>query len=205
MSRLRTPMLCFVMLFAFAPVGAAENDADAARLSQRLQAIEADTRTNTFAAYERLQARQAIAALAAARSRQRDAALQIAERRVEIAEIAAGTEATRREIDRLDRERSELLVESSRQEAERARQEAERLRVQAQIQAEEAQRLRLAAEEESLARQDAELVLDDVAGDQANKLRAARQREAELARREAELMSGEGQTPPAKPKSKNKP
>ena len=205
MSGLRTPMLCFVMFFAFAPVRAAEGDADAARLSQRLQAIEADTRTNPFAAYERLQARQAIDALAAARSRQRDAALQIAERRVEIAEIAAGTEATRREIDRLDRERSELLVESSRQEAERARQEAERLRVQAQIQAEEAQRLRLAAEEESLARQDAELVLDDVAGDQANKLRAARQREAELARREAELMSGEGQVAPAKPKPKKRP
>ena len=205
MSKLRMPMLCFVMLFAFAPVQAAEVDADAARLSQRLQAIEADPRTNTFAAYERLQARQAIYTLAAARSRQRDAALQIAERRVEIAEIAAGTEATRREIDRLDRERSELLVESSRQEAERARQEAERLRVQAQIQAEEAQRLRLAAEEESLARQDAELVLDDVAGDQANKLRAARQREAELARREAELMSGESQAPPPKPKPKKRP
>ena len=205
MSRLRAPMLCFVMVLAFAPVRAAEGDADTARLSQRLQAIEADPRTNTFAAYERLQARQAIDALAAARSRQRDAALQIAERRVEIAQIAAGTEATRREIDRLDRERSELLVESSRQEAERARQEAERLRVQAQIQAEEAQRLRLAAEEESLARQDAELVLDDVAGDQANKLRAARQREAELARREAELMSGEGQATPAKPKPKKRP
>jgi hypothetical protein len=63
----------------------------------------------------------------------------------------------------------------------------------------------LAAEEESLARQDAELVLDDVAGDQANKLRAARHREAELARREAELMSGEGQAPPPKPKPKKKP
>jgi len=206
MIAMRVPMAClvFVMAFAFAPTRAAEGDPDAARLSQRLQAIEADMRTNTFAAYERLQARQAIDALVAARSRQRDAALQIAERRVEIAEISARTEATRREIDRLDRERSDLLVEASRQEAERARQESERLRVQAQIQAEETQRLRQAAEEQALARQDAELVLDDVAGDQADKLRAARQREAELARREAELMAGD-KAPPAKAKPKPKP
>ena len=96
----------------------------------------------------------------------------------------------RREADRLDRTRSELLVEASRREAERARREAERLRVQAQIQAEEAERLRLAAEAEALARQEAETTLDTVAGQQANRLSAARQRELKLAREEAELVSG---------------
>ncbi|MEP6634763.1 MAG: hypothetical protein ABJA62_11205, partial [Luteimonas sp.] len=197
MKSMRWPMLCFVMLLAFAAAHAAQGDADVAGLSQRLQAIEADAQLNTFAAYERLQARQAVDALAAARGKQRDAALPIAQRRVETAEIAAHTEATRREIDRLDRERSDLLVEASRQDAERSRQEAERLRVQAQIQAEEAERLRAAADEQAAARQDAELVLDDVAGDQASKLRAARQREADLARQEAALMAGDQTT--AKP------
>ncbi|MEE7558488.1 hypothetical protein HH299_01075, partial [Xanthomonas sp. Kuri4-2] len=71
-----------------------------------------------------------------------------------------------------------------------ARQEAERLRVQSQIQAEEAERLRQSAEQEALARQDAELALTSVAGKQTAKLNAAQQKAAQLAREEAELMSG---------------
>lgn len=186
-----TPRLLAVALLLVAlavPAAHAADDPEQARLAQRLRAIEVDPTRNTFAAYERLQARQALDALAAARSAQRADALQIAQWRVETAELAAGTEAARREIDLLDRERSELLVEASRQDAARARQEAERLRVQAQIQAEEAARLRMTAEQEAQMRQEAEIVLDDVAGAQAAKLRAARQREAELARRERELL-----------------
>lgn len=191
MTQHATPtMLAIVVTLAFSllPAARAAEDPEQVRLQQRLIAIEADPARNTLAAYERLQARQALDALAAARSSQRPDALQIAQWRVETAELAASTEAARREIDRLERERSELLVEASRQDAARARQEAERLRIQAQIQAEETARLRLAAEQEAMARQEAEIVLDDVAGAQAAKLRAARQREAELARREAELM-----------------
>lgn len=191
MTQHATPtMLVIVVTLAFSllPAARAAEDPEQVRLQQRLIAIEADQARNTLAAYERLQARQALDALAAARSSQRPDALQIAQRRVETAELAASTEAARREIDRLERERSELLVEASRQDAARARQEAERLRIEAQIQAEETARLRLAAEQEAMARQEAEIVLDDVAGAQAAKLRAARQREAELARREAELM-----------------
>jgi len=186
-----------------AAVAHAADDANTARLSQRLQQIDDDLSLAGMASYERLQARQAVERLAAARSRDRENALYVAERRVEIAEIAARTELGRREIERLDRERSDLLVEASRRDAEQARQESERLRVEAQIQAEEGERLRMAAEQEAAARQQAEGVLDDVAGNQAAKLRAARQRQAELARREAELMSG-GDKPAdkAKPKSK---
>lgn len=169
------------------PAAYAAEDPDARRLLQRLQALDADPVQRGFAQYERLQARQAVDAYANARG-DRALPLQVAEWRVETAETAARTETIRREIGELDRERSDLLVEASRQEAERARQEAERLRVQAQIQAEEAARLRMAAESESSARQEAEIVLDGVASDQAAKLRAARAREAELARREAELM-----------------
>lgn len=190
------------VLGASALQGQAAENPDVVRLDQRLQALDADPATSQVAAYERLQARQSLQVLATARSAQQAAALQVAEQRVETAEVAARTATIRSEIDRLDRERSELLIEASRQDAARARQEAEHLRIQAQIQAEEAARLQQQANDEVMAREDAENALDDVAGAQAAKLKAARQREAELARREAELM---GTAPPAQGKSDTKP
>ena len=168
---------------------AAENPV-VVQLNQRLAALQADPDLADLAAYEKLQAQHAVTAFSKARRSQRETAQYVAERRVQIAETAARAQAARREADRLDRTRSELLVEASQREAERARREAERLRVQAQIQAEEADRLRLAAEAEALARQEAETTLDTVAGQQANRLSAARQRELKLAREEAELVSG---------------
>jgi len=192
-----------VLLLATAvPVFAQQAPGNVVSLNQRLMTLDADARTSGFASYERLQARQSIDALAAARSRDQGSALYVAARRVETAEIAVRTEAARREIERLDRERSELLVEASRRDAELARQEAERLRIEAQIQLEEATRLRQAAEEESLLRQEAEGVLDDVAGDQAAKLKAARARDAELTKKEAELLKAGSAKPSTKPKAK---
>lgn len=190
MNRLLTAALVAALLVPGA-VLAQSRDADdgSAVLQARLRALDADPERANLAAYERLRARQALEALAGTRGAQARAdARQVAEWRVETAEIAAATALARRQIDRLDRERSELLVEASRQDAARARAEAERLRIQAQIQAEEAERLRLEAEIESGARQRAEGVLDDVARTQADRLRAAREREAELRRQEAELL-----------------
>ncbi|TWT18649.1 hypothetical protein FQY83_14835 [Luteimonas marina] len=179
---------CLSLLLAL-PLAHAADDPDVAQLSQRLVALDADASLGGLASLERLQARQAVEALdASRRSRQRPSILQVAQWRVETAEISARTEAARRDIDRLDRERSDLLLEASRREAARARQEAERLRIQAQIQAEEATRLRQAAEEESLARQEAETVLQGVSSREAAKLRAARERAAELKRQEEELL-----------------
>lgn len=170
------------------PAAAQEGEGAAARLSQQLVALDADSQTASLAAYERLQARQAVEALANARSRDRDAAYYVAERRVRIAEIAARTEAMQRRIDQLERERSELIVEASRRDAAQARAEAERLRIQARIQAEEAARLRQQTVTDAEAMQDIEAALQNVAGAQAAKLKAAREREAELARQEAELL-----------------
>lgn len=182
----------------------------------RLQALDADPRLNSFAAYERLRAHQALDAAMATRGKQRDAAMRVAGQRVAIAELSARNEAARRAIGQLDRQRSDLLVEASRQEAERARQEAERMRIQVQIQAEEAQRLRAAAQAEAAARQQAEDVIVDVGNAEAAKLKAARERDAELAKQEAKLMAA-GKSPSshakagpkrqakAKPKSKAKP
>jgi outer membrane protein OmpA-like peptidoglycan-associated protein len=187
--RIRPAALAVALALASSTAVAADNPV-VVQLNQRLSALQADPALAELAAYEKLQAQHAITAFDKARRSQRETAQYIAERRVEIAEIAARTQATRRDADRLDRTRSELLVEASRREAERARREAERLRVQAQIQAEETERLRLAAEAEALARQEAETTLDTVAGQQANRLSAARQRELKLAREEAELVSG---------------
>lgn len=188
-AKMSAKMLACALLLASLPAYAAERP-EVIALNQRLVALQSDPQLAEFASYEKLQAQQAVAVLAKARGKQRDSALYLADRRVEIAETAARAEAARREADRLDRTRSELLVEASRRDAARARQEAERLRVQAQIQAEEAERLRMAAEAETLARQDAEDMLSSVAGQQTARLSAARQKEAQLARQEAELMSG---------------
>lgn len=141
---------------------------------QRLQLLDADTRLNPFAQYERLQARQALAALATVKRRGLPAALAQAERRVGIAEQAARVEAARREIDRLERERAELLVEASRRDADRARAEAEKLRLQAQLEAEAAAQRQAEAEQ----------------AQQQEEVRAARAREMALARKEAELVAG---------------
>jgi outer membrane protein OmpA-like peptidoglycan-associated protein len=187
--RMNAKMLACALLLVSLPALSAERP-EVIALNQRLVALQSDPQLAEFASYEKLQAQQAVAVLVKARGKQRDSALYLADRRVEIAETAARAEAARREADRLDRTRSELLVEASRRDAARARQEAERLRVQAQIQAEEAERLRVAAEAETLARQDAEDMLSSVAGQQTAKLSAARQKEAQLARQEAELMSG---------------
>ena len=177
-------------LLAMPLLAVAAEDPAVGALSHRLMVLQADMATADVASFEKLQAQQAIAALAKAKRKELDDARYLAERRVAIAEAASRAALARREVGELERTRSELLIEASRRDAARARQEAEQLRVQTQIQAEEAERLRLAAEAETLARQDAEDMLTSVAGLQTAKLSAARQKEAQLARQEAELMSG---------------
>lgn len=178
---------CLFMLLAL-PQARAADAPDVAGLDQRLLALDADAAMAGLAPLERLQARQAVDALAAVRPRQRQGALLVAQWRVEAAEIATRTAVARRELERLERERADLLLEASRREAARARQEAERLRIQAQVQAEEAARLREAAETEAMARQEAESVLEGVSAREAARLRAARERAAELKRQEEELL-----------------
>jgi hypothetical protein len=183
------------LLLAASAVQAANPDADVARLGQRLQALDADAAAAGLASYERLQARRAVDALATAGSRQRADALQLAEWRVETAELATRTELMRRQIAGLERELNELKLEAIRREAALARAEAERLRIQAQIQAEEAERLRQMAEAEAAARQEAETVLQNVSAREAARLKAAREREAELKRQEQELLKVLGEQP----------
>ncbi len=180
-----------VMGLAVLPVLAmAKDDPEIDAFNRRVAALQNNPQTADLARYERLQAQQAIAALAEAKRRDREEMRFLADRRVEIAELSARTALARRELEQVDSSRSDLLIEASRREAARARQEAERLRVQSQIQAEESERLRQSAEQEALARQDAELALTSVAGKQTAKLNAAQQKAVQLAREEAELMAG---------------
>jgi len=188
--RLHRTLLAAALLASPVLVMAADDPA-VAQLSQRLMAISGTPDTADMAAFERLQAQQAINTLQNAKRRDQELARYLAERRVEIAETAVRTGLAAREVGRLEQTRTELLIEASRRDASRARQETERLRMQAQIQAEEAERLRLAAENEALARQDAENALTSVAGKQQARLSAAQQNAAKLAREEAELVSGQ--------------
>ncbi len=186
-----TRMLLLALSLSLPFTSLAAEDPAVAQLNQRLLTIQANPDTAELAAFQRLQAQQAVADLAKAKRRDVDQARYLAERRVEIAESSVRAALAQREVDRLERTRSELLIEASRRDAVRARQEAERLRVQAQIQAEESERLRIAAETEALARQDAETALTSVAGKQTARLSAAQQSAAKLAREEAELVSGQ--------------
>jgi len=169
---------------------------EAQQLTQRLAELSSNPEHASLAALERIQAQQAINTFTRARRHEIATALQIAQWRVETAELALQTELIHRQIQELERERGELILKASRREAERARQEAERLRIQAQIQAEEAERLRMAVEAEAHARQEAEGVLDTVTNDQVERARRARQRAAELkAQEEALRRSLEEQDP----------
>ena len=190
MTTFRTRFALAGLLLATTTPVALAADADVERLQGRLAALRADPALGRLAVYEQMEAQQAIATLDKARRSERADALYLAGRRVEIAEVAASVQAAQAEVSRLDLQRSELLLEASRRDAQRARQENERLRLQAQIQAEEAERLRLAAEAEALARTDAEEALGKATGRQVSQLSAARRKEAELARQEAELVSG---------------
>jgi len=168
-------LIVVIGLAATTPVLAqqpAENP-EAALLVQRLHALDSVPDHAGLAALERLRAQQAIDAFVKARRGEIATALQVAQWRVETAELAVQTETIQRQIQVLERERGELLLEASRREAARARQEAERLR--------------RAVEAEAQARQEAEGVLDTVASDQVERARAARQRAAELKAQEEAL------------------
>jgi outer membrane protein OmpA-like peptidoglycan-associated protein len=180
--------LTLALLLAISGTALAADDAVVAQLNARLSALDNNPQLREQGAYERMQAMQAIARYDDSKRAERDSTLYVAQRRVEIAEIAAQTAVDNRQVGELDQTRNALLLEASRRETARVRQEAERLRVQQQIQAEEAERVRQQAEAEASA--EAEQVMTNATDNQQAKLSAARQKDASLARQEAELVSG---------------
>jgi outer membrane protein OmpA-like peptidoglycan-associated protein len=177
-----------VLAFLLAAPASAEKvpDAELLRLQAQLQALDNDPALAELAGVARLKARQALQQLQLARSRDREQALFLASRWVEAAEASARTELLLQQSVQLDRERDQILLEASRRDAERARREADDLRRQTLAREEEAQRLAEQVEAERLASQQTTADAEAEAA-QARKLAEARGREAELARKEAEL------------------
>jgi outer membrane protein OmpA-like peptidoglycan-associated protein len=111
------------------------------RLQAELNALETDPSLGEFAPAERIRARQALDALAAARGKDdRASATWVAERRISIARAVAEAELSERQLVQLERERDRILLDASRRDAELARLEAEKLRLQNLARAEETQR-----------------------------------------------------------------
>jgi outer membrane protein OmpA-like peptidoglycan-associated protein len=184
--RIAIVLTALLLAAATAPTFAAsasEHELAVARLQAQLQELDADPSLADLGGLERLKARQAIEAARDAKRRERDHRAALAGLRVRTARIAAEAELLETQARQLDRERDEIMVESSRLEAERARREAQRLQLLAIAREEASQRER----DQEEAAQAAALELAGAETAQARKLAAARAREAELARREAEL------------------
>ena len=186
---MRTIALLLACSFLVACGGAPKRDLDHERISAELATLESDPALGQLAGVERVQARQALQALANAARSEREVAAFAAERRVEIANVAAQAELAERQAEQLARERDQILLEASRRDAEIARIEAEKARLQSLARAEEAERATRAAAaarlESAQSHESAQLALAEA--DQARALAQAQSREASLARREADL------------------
>lgn len=185
----RAAMALALLLALTASVSAKPKpDPELDRLNAQMATLDGDPALAELAGLERLKARQALVELQSARSRDHDQALYLAQRRVAAADAAAHAELLQQQSDQLDRERDRIMVQASRLAADRARHEAELLRLQKQASEEESQRLAEAAAAERVASA-AAVTNAQAASAQARKLAEARGREAELARKEAELAS----------------
>lgn len=191
MNALRASLLACLLVAAWlggagASIAAEAVDPDVARLNDALAALDGDPALADKAGLERFKARQALATLIAARKRDRDHALVLANAWVEAAQDAAQAEVLMQQASQLDRDRDQIMLEASRRDAELARREADRLRVQTLAREEEAQRLAESVEAERLAAEQS-AANAQATSSQALKLADARAHETELARKEAEL------------------
>lgn len=178
---------CLMLLAACLVGGGAARAADQpdpaiARLAAVLGGLDSDPALADKAPLERFKARQALADAQVVRSRDRAHALILANAWVMAARDAAQAELLNQQSAQLDRERDQIMLEASRRDAELARREADRLRLQSLAREEEAQRLA-----ESMAQDQQAVEHSEAQASQALKLADARAREAELARKEAEL------------------
>ena len=178
---------CLVLSAAWLAGGSAAWAADQpdpaiVRLAEVLSTLDNDPALADKAPLERFKARQALADAQVVRSRDRAHALILANAWVQAARDAAQAELLNQQSAQLDRERDQIMLEASRRDAELARREADRLRLQSLAREEEAQRLA-----ESMAQDQLAVEHSEAQASQALKLADARAREAELARKEAEL------------------
>jgi hypothetical protein len=117
----------------------------------------------------------------------------LAELRIAVYVAAVAAARDRERLGALDDERKAILLEASRRDAELARLEAEKLRLQSLARAEEAERLREEADAERARSEEIGAAAEQARADAdaARRLAEARAREASLARQEAELASAQ--------------
>ncbi len=182
--RLLPPLIALAAALCWLPAAQAQSATElhaqaVAVLDAELRSLDSDPSLADLAGLERLQARQSIAQAQSAKRRDREHSLAIARVRLQAARIAAEAGLLAGQSLQLDRERDQILVEASQREAQQARSETERLRLRGLARQEATERAE-AAQVVALEAADAETA-------QARKLAQARGREAELARKEAEL------------------
>lgn len=187
---MRALLLLVALWLVAGPSFASKPDPVLDGFNQRLQALDSDPQLSDKGQVERLRARLAIGAYAGARSRDRAHFAQLATWRLQAAESAAQAELLQDQGVQLDRERDAILVEASRRDADRARAEAERLRLETLAREEEAERLAMQAEQDRVALEQqtaTDMQAANAETEQALRLAKARERELELARKQAEL------------------
>ena len=137
----RAAALVFAALLA-ACGSAPRRDLDFDRLHASLQALATDPELGKLALAERALAEAAVRRLDASSINAKEHAQlsYLAERRVDIAYIAAQTEQEKARLAQLQREHAELLLAASRRETEAVRAELDRQRRDALLQQEEAER-----------------------------------------------------------------
>ncbi|MEP6484130.1 MAG: OmpA family protein [Rudaea sp.] len=177
-------MIACLFVIATSGAHAARQDLDFERLRSSLNALSADPALGNLAPAERALAEQAVQALNDSSGGKAEHAqrLYVAERRVDIAYAAAQAVEAEQRLAKLDRDHDRMLLEASRRKAETARMEVEKQRIQSMLQAEESERLRAEGEQNAQA---AELARAQAA--QTQRLADAQAKEAELARKEAQL------------------
>lgn len=120
----------------------------------------------------------------------------LARKQLEIARAEAFAERARRDIDQVERQRTQLLLRASRLEAQQARQAAESALMNAIATQEEMERARQQASRSEQARQAATERAREAReeAEQARRVAEAQSAEIDLARREAELASAQAQS-----------
>ncbi len=169
---------CFVatVLVAFC-VGAVAAQPDPAyqQLNHALDQLAADPVLGQYALGERQLARQAVEHLRDVRRKDREHALYMARKRVDLAKASAELDESRHKLGQLAQERNTILLEASRRDASATRRALERERLQNQLAAEQTQQLM--EQGQALSQSAAE----------ARKLAQSKARAAAAARHEADL------------------
>lgn len=119
---------------------APRRDLDYDRMQARLDELADDPQLSKYATAERAFAETMLRRLDVAGGKEHEQLVYLAERRVDIAYIAAQTALEADELARLEREQAALLLDASRRETEAAREELDRQRRQELARLEEAQR-----------------------------------------------------------------